>query len=135
MRIKKVHTFLSIVSIVILFSFEPASASDDDWVRLSEAEARKILVSKVDPEYPLMAKQIRLSGKVQVDCFVNTNGAVEKVQILNGNPLFSSSITNAMKKWKFKPTEANGKAARMVNGGATARRWPARPTPASRSPI
>ena len=99
MRIKKVHTFLSIVSIVILFSFGPASASDDDLVRLSEAEARKILVSKVDPEYPLMAKQIRLSGKVQVDCFVDTNGAVEKVQIINGNPLFSSSITHAMKKW------------------------------------
>ena len=118
MRIKKINKFLSIVSIVILFSFGSASAADDDLVRLSEAEARKILVSKVDPEYPLMAKQIRLSGKVQVDCFVDTNGAVEKIQILNGNPLFSSSINNAMKKWKFKPFEANGKSSNIVAGFA-----------------
>ena len=118
MRIKKVSEFLSIVSIVILFSLGPTRASDDDLVRLSEAEARKLLVSKVDPEYPQMAKQMRLSGRVQVDCFVDTNGAVEKVQILNGNPLFSSSVNNALKKWKFKPMEANGKASHMVAGFA-----------------
>lgn len=118
MRIKKLHKFLSIVSSVILFSLGPTSAYDDDLVRLTEAEARKLLVSKVDPEYPPMAKQLRLSGKVQVDCFVDTNGAVEKVLITNGNPLFSSSITNALKKWKFKPTEANGKPSHMVAGFA-----------------
>ncbi len=89
-------------------------AAAEDVVRVSEGEARKMLVTKVDPEYPAMAKQMRLSGKVQVDCFIDPNGAVEKVQILNGNPLFSASITNAMKKWKFKPVEANGKAANAV---------------------
>ena len=85
-----------------------------DVVRVSEAEARKLIVSKVDPEYPPMAKQMRLTGKVQVDCFIDSSGGVEKVQILNGNPLFSSSISNAMKKWKFKPVEANGKPASAV---------------------
>ncbi len=114
MRIQKTSKFLRSLSIVIVLSFGPAIATADDVVRISEAEARKLLVSKVDPEYPPMAKQMRLSGKVQVDCFVDTNGAVEKVQILNGNPLFSSSINNAMKKWKFKPMEANGKAANIV---------------------
>ena len=89
-------------------------AAAEDLVRVSEGEARKMLVTKVDPEYPAMAKQLRLSGKVQVDCYIDPNGAVEKVQILNGNPLFTSSITNAMKKWKFKPVEANGKAASAV---------------------
>ena len=114
MRIRKVSNLLRIASIAIVVSFGPGIASADDLVRLSEAEARKLLVSKVDPEYPNMAKQMRLSGKVQVDCFVDTNGAVEKVQILNGNPLFSSSINNAMKKWKFKPMEANGKTSNIV---------------------
>ena len=89
-------------------------ATADDVVRVSEGEARKMLMTKVDPEYPVMAKQLRLSGKVQVDCFIDPSGAVEKVQVLNGNPLFTSSITNAMKKWKFKPVEANGKAASAV---------------------
>ena len=115
MRIKKVNNLLRIASIAIVVSFGPGIASADDLVRLSEGEGRKLLVSKVDPEYPAMAKQMRLSGKVQVDCFVDTNGAVEKVQILNGNPLFSSSINNAMKKWKFKPMEANGNSKRIVS--------------------
>ena len=86
----------------------------DEAVRVTEGEARKFIINKVDPEYPAMAKQLRLSGKVQVDCFIDPNGAVEKVQIVNGNPLFSTSITNAMKKWKFKPIEANGKASNVV---------------------
>ncbi len=118
MRTKKSNNLLSIASIAVVLSFGPTIASADDLVRLSEGEARKLLVSKVDPEYPTMAKQMRLSGKVQVDCFVDTNGAVEKVQILNGNPLFSSSINTAMKKWKFKPFEANGKSSNIVAGFA-----------------
>ncbi len=118
MRIEKTNKLLGIVFMGILLSLGPIIASADDSVRLSEGEARKLIVSKVDPEYPAMAKQMRLAGRVQVDCFVDTNGAVEKIQILNGNPLFSSSITNAMKKWKFKPFEANGKSSNIVAGFA-----------------
>ena len=118
MRIEKTNKFLNIVFMGILLSLGPIIVSADDLVRLSEGEARKLIVSKVDPEYPAMAKQMRLAGRVQVDCFVDTNGAVEKIQILNGNPLFSSSINNAMKKWKFKPFEANGKSSNIVAGFA-----------------
>ena len=89
----------------------------DFWqelVRVSEAEARKQLTTKVDPEYPPMAKQMRLSGRVQVDCFIDATGAVEKVQVMNGNALFTSAINNAMKRWKFRPIEANGQATKPV---------------------
>ena len=113
-----INKFLKIASIATALAIGPTIAAADDVVRLSEGEARKLLVSKVDPEYPAMAKQMRLSGRVQVDCFVDTNGAVERVQVLNGNPLFSSSINSAMKKWRFKPFESNGKSSNIVAGFA-----------------
>ena len=108
------NVVLVFLSVCFSLGFSMSVVAAEDVIRVSEVDARKLLVSKVDPEYPAMAKQMRLSGKVQVDCFIDPNGAVEKVQILNGNPLFSSSITIAMKKWKFKPVENNGKAASAV---------------------
>lgn len=102
-------TQLAVVAALIV-----CPAFSQDLVRVSESEARKQLATKVDPEYPPMAKQMRLSGRVQVDCFIDQLGNVEKVQMVNGNALFSSAITAAMKKWKFRPIEANGKATNAV---------------------
>ena len=99
---------------LVLATLMIGSAFGQELVRVSEAEARKQLSSKVDPEYPPMAKQMRLSGRVQVDCFIDQAGNVEKVQIVNGNALFTSAINSAMKKWKFRPIEANGKATSVV---------------------
>ena len=85
-----------------------------DLVRISEGAARILLITKTDPEYPRMAREMRLSGRVNVDCYIELNGDVEKVQILNGNPLFTTSITNTLRKWKFRPVEVNGKATQAV---------------------
>ena len=64
----------------------PAPAQDT-VVRIAEDEAKKLAINKVNPEYPAMAKQMRLSGKVQVDCVIDTDGGVEQVKVVNGNPL------------------------------------------------
>jgi TonB family protein len=72
-------------------------------VRVSETEARRAVVKKVEPEYPAMARQIRLSGQVQVDVVIAETGAVEKVNVIKGNVLLSNSAVSALKKWKFTP--------------------------------
>lgn len=92
--------------------------AQDPAVRVSEEEAKKAIVTRVNPEYPAMAKQMHLAGKVQVDAYIDADGKVDQVKVLNGNPLFTGAVTNAMKRWKFNPIQANGKTVRAVAGFA-----------------
>jgi periplasmic protein TonB len=77
--------------------------AQDGLLRVSESDARKAVIKKVEPEYPAMARQIRLSGQVQVDVVIAETGAVEKVNVIKGNVLLSNSAVAALKKWKFTP--------------------------------
>ena len=84
-------------------------------LRVSEADARKAVVKKIEPEYPAMARQVRLSGRVQVDVIIDAAGNVEKVNIVRGNVLLSSSAANALKRWKFTPfTGAGAKPVKAI---------------------
>src|ERR1700674_469251 len=91
------------VTTVCLLACTGLLPAQDPLLRVSESEARRAIVKKVEPEYPAMARQIRLSGQVQVDVVIAETGAVEKVSVLKGNVLLSNSAVSALKKWKFSP--------------------------------
>ena len=91
-----------------------AGVAQAQTVRLPEAEAKKAVTQKVDPEYPPMARQLRLSGRVQLEVYIDEQGAVEKVEAANGNPILTAAASNAVKKWKFTPVQAGGKPAKAV---------------------
>ena len=84
--------------------------------RVSEAEATKAIRSKVEPEYPPMARQMKLAGTVKLDVFIDTGGKVEKVQVVRGNPLLTSAAATALKRWTFSPFTSEGKAVKTVAG-------------------
>jgi protein TonB len=92
----------------------PALWAEEITRRVSEDEAKKAITSKVNPEYPPMARQMRLGGKVQVDAYIDTDGKVEKVQVVNGNALLTSAAVSAVKRWKFAPFTTDGKAVKAV---------------------
>src|SRR5215217_3162203 len=94
----------------------PVMRGDDVLRRVSEEEAKKALTSKVAPEYPPMARQMKLGGKVQVDVIIDPDGNVEKVQIVTGNPVLTSAAVTAVKRWKFTPFMNEGKPTRAVAG-------------------
>jgi TonB family protein len=78
----------------------------DGVKKLTRAEALTLAVSKVEPEYPAMARQLRISGAVDLEAVVSENGTVEKVTIVNGNPILTKVGADALMKWKFKPGAA-----------------------------
>lgn len=71
--------------------------------RISRPIALKSLVSKVEPAYPVVARQMKMEGTVEVDATIGENGAVEAVKTLNGNPVLGKAAEEAVKKWKFNP--------------------------------
>lgn len=80
-----------------------AAVAQDAVTRVPETEAKKAVVTKSDPEYPAMARQMHLTGRVVVDIYIDPDGTVEKVQPVSGNQLLSGAAVSAVKKWKFNP--------------------------------
>ena len=86
----------------------------DGSVRVPEADFKKAVVTKVVPEYPALARQLHLTGKVELDVTVAQDGSVEATQSVSGNPILTGSAATALKKWKFTPFTADGKPAKAV---------------------
>jgi protein TonB len=116
MKVAKIVEKLAIGLLLSAAVISPALRADEPTRRVSEEEAKKAITSKVNPEYPAMARQMRLGGKVQVDAYIDTDGKVEKVQVVNGNALLTSAAVTAVKRWKFSPFTSDGKAYKAVAG-------------------
>jgi TonB family protein len=85
-----------------------------DVVRVTEVQARKSVIQKVEPTYPPIARQMRLSGHVVLDMYVDESGNVEKVDVISGNPILGSAAVSAAKQWKFQPFQNDGKVTKAV---------------------
>lgn len=83
-------------------------------LRLAEEEVRQAVATKIEPEYPALARQLRVAGDVQVEVTITTGGSVEKVALLSGNTLLSNAVISAVKRWRFNPFENKGKPVRVV---------------------
>lgn len=61
-----------------------------------------------------MARQMKVIGRMEVEATVGTDGNVETVKVLTGNPLLTNSAVNAVKKWKFTPFTENGDLSKAI---------------------
>ena len=91
--------------------FAPALLAE---VRVSKADTLRLAVKKPAPEYPNIARQMKVTGHVEVEATVATDGSVEAVKVLTGNPLLTSSAVTAVKKWMFPPFTENGEPAKAI---------------------
>lgn len=66
------------------------------------------LIYKVDPVYPELAKRVHLSGDVHLEAFIDEEGNVTEIKILDGNRLFYDAAVEAVRQWKYTPTVHNG---------------------------
>lgn len=77
-------------------------------VRVSQGVSTGLLVKKVTPQYPAIAKQAHVQGSVLLKAIIGKDGKVENVQPESGNPLLISSAVSAVKQWRYKPYVLDG---------------------------
>lgn len=83
-------------------------------VRLSETEAKKIVKTRTTPEYPPLAKQMRVTGEVRLDVYLNEDGTLDRIHVISGNALLAGAAQNAVKNWKFGPPTVDDRAVKAV---------------------
>jgi protein TonB len=68
----------------------------------TEANKRKVR-SKVVPDYPPLAKQMNVTGKVKIETTIAADGHVVNTKVIGGSPLLVNAALDALKKWRFEP--------------------------------
>ncbi|HME59518.1 MAG TPA: energy transducer TonB [Terracidiphilus sp.] len=66
------------------------------------------LVNKVQPLYPPLARQTRISGTVKLHAIIGKDGSVQQLQMVSGHPLLVQAALDAVKQWRYQPTLLNG---------------------------
>ena len=82
--------------------------------KITRAAALSSVATKIQPDYPPMARQLKIQGTVEIDAEVTEAGEVTKVDIVSGNPVLTAPAALAVKRWKFKPFLEDGKAVRVI---------------------
>jgi TonB family protein len=65
-------------------------------------------MTRVQPEYPAIARQQRVTGRVEVEADVNEKGDVVRAKAVSGPMLLRGAAEQAVTKWKFKPASIEG---------------------------
>jgi TonB family protein len=68
----------------------------------NNSSARKVR-TKIAPEYPALARQVNVTGKVKISAIVSPEGRVVSTKILGGSPLLTEAANTAVKQWRYEP--------------------------------
>ena len=66
------------------------------------------LVHRVQPDYPTLARQVRVQGKVVLRAMISREGAIENLQVLSGHPMLIRAAVDAVRQWRYRPYVLNG---------------------------
>jgi len=76
-------------------------------MRMTQIDPAK-LIYRVEPVYPPLAKQIHKEGRVELRAMIATDGTIQSLEIVGGDPIFYQSARNAVSLWRYRPTILNG---------------------------
>ncbi|HOL70838.1 MAG TPA: TonB family protein [Bryobacteraceae bacterium] len=73
-----------------------------------------VLLERVQPVYPPLARQARIAGVVRVEALVGADGRVLRATAVSGPPLLRQSAVEAVQRWRYRPATLNGKPVEVT---------------------
>jgi TonB family protein len=77
------------------------AAQSDEIVRRAK--------TRVDPNYPELARKMNLAGTVKIEIVVAPNGSVKDARVVGGHPVLANAALDAARKWRFEPASTESK--------------------------
>jgi periplasmic protein TonB len=77
-------------------------------VRVSQGVSQGLLIRKVQPTYPPLARQARIQGNVVLQAEISKDGTIENLRLITGHPMLAPAAIEAVKQWRYKPYFLNG---------------------------
>ena len=76
-------------SIFTAFALIASAACLTAEIRIGTVDAIKAATNKVQPQYPAVARQMKIAGHVEIEALIDTNGSVTSVRAISGNPMLT----------------------------------------------
>jgi TonB family protein len=86
----------------------PQQQSQAPRIKLSNKDMKKLIVKRVSPLYPEIARNARLVGKCGVRVVITPQGEIADVLLDYGHPMIAPAAIDAVRKWKFRPYLLDG---------------------------
>ena len=67
------------------------------------ADTAEVVSRPVRPDYPLLARQMKVQGSVILQALIGRDGLIQDLHVLSGPPILASAAQEAVKQWHFKP--------------------------------
>jgi protein TonB len=77
-------------------------------VRISGGVTKGMVIQRVEPTYPTLARAARVQGDVILSAVIDTNGQITNLQLVSGHPMLVPAALAAVKLWRYKPYLLNG---------------------------
>ena len=82
-------------------------------VKVSAGVTSGLLIRKITPTYPPLAKQARIQGSVVLQAVIGKDGTIQNLRAVSGHPMLIQSAIDAVRQWKYKPYFLNGDAVEV----------------------
>ncbi|MGE5112969.1 MAG: energy transducer TonB [Acidobacteriaceae bacterium] len=77
-------------------------------VRVSQGVTEGLLMKKVQPVYPPLARSARIQGQVVLQAVIGKDGTIQNLRAISGHPMLTPAAIDAVKQWRYKPYFLNG---------------------------
>jgi TonB family protein len=86
---------------------DSSASTSQGSVRVSPGAA-KVVARPVQPEYPILARQMKVQGSVVLQALIDKAGRIEDLRVLSGPAMLSAAARQAVVQWSFKPYYLGG---------------------------
>jgi TonB family protein len=85
-----------------------AATTGQPRVQVPTEVMEKLLVHRVDPDYPEAARLAKLHGVIVLDIVVGRDGSVVEMRPLSGPDVLARAAMETVRWWRFEPYRVNG---------------------------
>jgi protein TonB len=78
-------------------------------VRVSQGVTQGMVLHRVNPTYPPLARAARVQGSVVLAAIIGKDGTIQNLHVISSSsPLLVQSALDAVKQWRYRPYILNG---------------------------
>jgi periplasmic protein TonB len=67
------------------------------------SDASDIISRPVKPNYPLLARQMKVQGSVILQALIGKDGIIQNLRVVSGPNILASAAQDAVRQWHFRP--------------------------------
>lgn len=77
-------------------------------IRISQGVTKGLLIHKVEPPYPVLAKSARIQGEVVLKAIIDKEGNIQDLRLVSGHPMLVPAAIDAVRQWHYRPYLLDG---------------------------